>query len=295
MSGVSRARKEITRLAMTPGLGKAFYEEHIWSTGLRGQLPGHYKEFYKTWSQGPDRGIHYEKKKGTYEKDKFGVVRRVQNIDIPVIYPEEFHNGLWGGEGIIKGLLEPEKQRHYPNPRVPQCRYWWPKLHLSVLYSRVLDKYIEMPATRRGLKLVDEAYGFDNYLLNTPVNEIYAWTLLRIKREILLSLCFPEERQLKPDVLRDYESYRVDFEVADWHGLRLEEAFHKVKRANKVEALRKSCIPLKQIYREELISALKEGYLEDIDTELVIREEAEKEDKGVIDSLSEKFTGLFKK
>ncbi|QQP52915.1 39S ribosomal protein L28_ mitochondrial, partial [Caligus rogercresseyi] len=227
--------------------------------------------------------------------DKFGVVQRVQNIDIPVIYPDEFHNGLWGGEGVIKGLLEPEKQRHYPNLRVPQCRYWWPKLHFAVVYSRILDKYIEMPATRRGLKLVDEASGFDNYLLNTPVNEIYSWTLLRIKREILLSLCFPEERGLKPQIFDEYESYRVDFDVADWHGLRMEEAYHKVKRANKVEALRKSRIPLKEVYREELVGALRRGYLEEVDTELVIKEEAEKEGQGLVGSMSKKLTGLFKK
>ena len=36
--------------------------------------------------------------------------------------------------------------------------------------------------------LVDEAQGFDNYLLSTPVNEVYAWKLLRLKREILLTL-----------------------------------------------------------------------------------------------------------
>ncbi|XP_040571139.1 large ribosomal subunit protein bL28m [Lepeophtheirus salmonis] len=295
MSGVTRARKEITRLAMTPGLGKQFYDEHIWSTGLRGQLPNHYKEFYKTWSIGPDRGIHYEPKAGIFEKDKFGVVQRIQNVDIPVIYPEEFHAGLWGGEGVIKGLNEPEKQRHYPNPRIPQCNYWWPKLHLAVVYSRVLDKYIEMPVTRRGLKLVDKAHGFDNYLLRTPVNEIYAWTLLKIKREILLKLCYPEENQLKSDVMKDFESYRVDFDIADWHGLRLEEAFHKAKRANKVKALRESRIPLKQIYREELVNALNQGYLENIDTELIIKEEAEAEGQGIMNSFSKKVTGLFKK
>ena len=38
------------------------------------------------------------------------------------------------------------------------------------------------------LNLVDEAEGFDNYLLNTPVNEIYAWKLLKLKREILIQL-----------------------------------------------------------------------------------------------------------
>ena len=36
--------------------------------------------------------------------------------------------------------------------------------------------------------LVDEAYGFDNYIMKTEVNEIYAWKLLKLKREMLLKL-----------------------------------------------------------------------------------------------------------
>ena len=36
---------------------------------------------------------------------------------------------------------------------------------------------------------MDEANGFDNYILKTAVNEIYAWKLLKLKREMLLKLC----------------------------------------------------------------------------------------------------------
>ena len=35
---------------------------------------------------------------------------------------------------------------------------------------------------------MDEAKGFDNYLLTTPVNEIYAWKLLKLKRQLLIEL-----------------------------------------------------------------------------------------------------------
>jgi hypothetical protein len=28
-----------------------------------------------------------------------------------VVYPDEFHNGLWGGEGVVKGMLKRQAQR----------------------------------------------------------------------------------------------------------------------------------------------------------------------------------------
>ena len=189
---VSRYQK-FARLAQIPeGIGQKFYENEKWTTRLNGKLPGHYKDFYLEWRKGPQLAIHYQEKEGKYVKDKFGVVQHVQNVPIPIIYPQEFHQGLWGGEGVIKGLIEPEKQRHYPNPRRPKCKYWFPKLELGVVYSQVLNLHIQMPMTLRGRRLVDQHNGFDSYLLETPVNEVYAWDLLKIKREILLKLADPQ-------------------------------------------------------------------------------------------------------
>jgi hypothetical protein len=28
-----------------------------------------------------------------------------------VVYPDEFHNGLWGGEGVVKGMLKRQAKR----------------------------------------------------------------------------------------------------------------------------------------------------------------------------------------
>ena len=62
----------------------------------------------------------------------------------------------------------------------------------GVVYSEILDKHIELLMTKRGVRLVDEAAGFDSYLLSTPVNEVYATGLLRLKRELLLALALPD-------------------------------------------------------------------------------------------------------
>ena len=47
--------------------------------------------------------------------------------------------------------------------RVP--RLWKPFLQKRVFYSEILDKYLGIQVTLRTLDLIDEAYGFDNYVL----------------------------------------------------------------------------------------------------------------------------------
>merc|ERR1712173_304349 len=108
----------------------------------------------------------------------------------------------------------------------------------------------------RGVRLVDEAAGFDSYLLSTPVNEVYATGLLRLKRELLLALAQPG---LLPDsVQRKYEKFRESFEEADWHGLTMQEARLKQSRINaKIEEAKK--IPDKVVFRKQLVEELREA------------------------------------
>ena len=77
---------------------------------------------------------------------------------------------------------------------------------------------------------VDESKGLDNYLLQTPVNEIYAWRLLKLKRELLLELTDKENfttRQQRrrsggqEDIYEKYAEFVVPHEQADWTGLTL--------------------------------------------------------------------------
>ena len=96
--------------------------------------------------------------------------------------------GLWGGEGIIKGFQEPPPTKHNPNYNPAQETYYWPKLFLGVVYSEVLDKHMEVIMTARGQRMIDESFGLDYYLLKTPVNEVYSHLGMKIKREILLKL-----------------------------------------------------------------------------------------------------------
>ena len=89
-----------------------------------------------------------------------------------------------------------------------------------------------MLATKRGEWLVNVHNGFDSYLLENPVNEVFAINLLKIKREILLSLVrqtlCPEDEVKRKELLDKYERFIIPEEEADWHGLPLIEARHKI-------------------------------------------------------------------
>lgn len=40
-----------------------------------------------------------------------------------------------------------------------------PKLKPTIVYSEILNQYMKVTVTERTLKLIDEHYGFDHYIL----------------------------------------------------------------------------------------------------------------------------------
>ena len=83
----------------------------------------------------------------------------MQNVPIPLRFPREAHEGLWGGEAVIKGY----QHRGRNASLIP---HWWvPSLHRTVLYSEVLDRHLDLVVTQRAEQLVHEHHGLDMYLL----------------------------------------------------------------------------------------------------------------------------------
>ena len=142
--------------------------------------------------------------------------------------------------------------------------YYYP----GVAYSEILDAHIDLVCTKRGIKLVDESKGLDYYLLDTPVNEIYAEGLLRIKRELLLALAdkdqFSTKLGGKPEVYEKYQRFAVSREVADWHGLSFKEALRKQSKILAIEE-EKRILPDKIKYRRQLVERLRTGRLDDLE------------------------------
>ena len=247
--------------------GKRVIAQHFWKTGLMQYMPEHYKEYYTQWSKGPNQHIHSVPNTARFEKDEWGEIYPVQNPRVHVIYPDQFHTGLWGGEGVIKGLLKRPDGNHR-NFTPPGAKYWWPRLFEGVAYSEILDAHIDLVCTKRGIRLVDEKKGFDYYLLETPVNEVYAKGLLRIKRELLLALAdknqFSTRLGGKPEVYEKYEKYAVSQEEADWHGLSFPEALRKQSKILAVEA-ENSVQPDKIKYRQKFVEELRAGKVDELE------------------------------
>jgi len=280
---------------LVSGAGKRVIHKDFWNYGLKKNMPQHYKDYHNLWRQGPQEHIHSRPKQARFEKDEWGEIHPVQNPRIYVVYPDKFHQGLWGGEGVIKGMLKREDKNHR-NFKPPPAKYWWPTLFEGVVHSEILDKHIELICTKRGIRLVDEAAGFDKYLLSTPANEVFATGLLRIKRELLLALAdkerFTTKAGGKSEVYDKYQQWAVGREEADWHGLTLEEAKKKQARIE-AEQVERETVPDKMRYRKELVEMLRSGKMEELDLELA--EERNREEKGGLQGMFGGISKVFKK
>lgn len=128
--------------------------------GLGLNLPESYRKFWIEWKQTKPAAVHCIPTKGKWVRQHVtGAVRPIQNIAIPIIYPPEHHDGMWGGEGIVKGFQKRDPLKR----RVPH--FWAPVLRRSVVKSEVLNEFISVTLTDRTLNLIHESNGFDHYLL----------------------------------------------------------------------------------------------------------------------------------
>lgn len=238
------------------------------SDGYIGRVPEHYKKFYWEWKVAPKTPVHYIPAPGNFERLPSGEVKPVQNVPILLKEPTELHKGIWGGEAIIKGFVKKKPTKR----RVP--RYWIPTIKMSVVYSEILDRYMRLHVTERTLTLIDEHYGFDSYILNTPPADLMSELALKMRREMLLALIretlYPDNPSKKLQILEKYKEHIIPEEEAEWFGLTLKEAGIKQKT---IEDDANTPQPLKHAFRAEFIEYLK-NKKEDQE-----KEEQEKEEK----------------
>ncbi|XP_003700310.1 mitochondrial ribosomal protein L28 [Megachile rotundata] len=229
-----------------------------WTKGLGAELPEEYKKFWKEWKLQQPSPVHYIKQEGSYIRDETTeVVRPVQNVPLPLRYPKEFHEGLWGGEAVIQGFTKKHRYaRRHP-------RFWFPLLKKSVVYSEVLDEYMSTVVTYRTIHLINEHYGFDHYLLKTPACDLKSELALKIKRKILVALAdktlYPNDSAKREEIYDKYKDYLTAYtrEEIEWYGLTYKEACHKWIKQKQKQQLQQ-IQPLKVKFRAELIAKLKE-------------------------------------
>ncbi|KAK0159633.1 hypothetical protein PV327_010727 [Microctonus hyperodae] len=226
-----------------------------WQTGIGASLPEAYKKFWKEWKIQRPTAVHYVHEEGKYKFDEYrGLPVPIQNVPLPLRYPKEIDEGIWGGEAVVQGLCKKGKYRR------PVAKFWVPRLLKSVIYSEVLDKYMKTIVTQRTLDLIHENYGFDHYLLKTPACDLRSLLALKIKKNILIALAdktlYPDDEKKRMEVYEKYKEYLNAYtrEEIEWYGLSWSEAGKKyVKMCQNAEVIE----PLKVKYRAELIAKLQ--------------------------------------
>lgn len=232
-----------------------------WDKGLKSRLPLHYKKRYvETWMKEP-APVHYQPEPRKYVPDRWGMPMRTQDVPIPTIFPKEADMGLWGGEGFVAGFKK--KHDNVMKPRV--AKVWKPFLMRRVFYSEILDQHFDITVTRRTLDLVDEAFGFDNYILKTHEVDLKSKLGMTLKRQMLLALVrksmYPDDPKKRDEIYAKYEQFVIPEAEAEWVGLSLYEAERKQNEIEEAERL-KNLRPLKEVYAEELLAELKESEAE---------------------------------
>ncbi|XP_051254749.1 39S ribosomal protein L28, mitochondrial isoform X1 [Dicentrarchus labrax] len=226
------------------------YPPKVWDAlkmkqGIYSRLPKHY---LKSLEQKEPTPVHWRPLGVQYRANpKTGVKERVQDVPIPVYYPPQSQDGLWGGEGWVSGY------RYTNNDKLSTRlkKTWKPQLLQRELYSEILDHTFPITVTMRTLDLIDAVFGFDFYILKTSKEDLNSKLGMDLKRAMLLRLA-RKDTELYPNdpVKREkiYNKYKQHFEIpeeeAEWVGLSLEEAVEKQRQLEhkEPEPLFEACV-----------------------------------------------------
>ncbi|XP_055991149.1 large ribosomal subunit protein bL28m [Sorex fumeus] len=235
---------------------------HLWPRlrlreGLGSRLPAHYLRSLE--DEPAPAPVHY-RPHGTRFKvnPRNGQRERVEDVPIPLYRPREAQLGLWGGEGWILG------QRYVNDDKLSKRvkKVWKPQLFQRELYSEILDRTFTVTVTSRTLDLIDEAFGFDFYILKTPKQDLCSKFGMDLKRGMLLRLArqdpqlHPEDPARRAAIYDKYKDFTIPEAEAEWVGLTLVEALEKQRLLEE-----KAPVPLFKVYAEELIRRLQQQAL----------------------------------
>lgn len=243
-------------------LSKTFKKKSRFDIGIASELPAAYKKFWREWKVLKPAAVHFVPQEGKWRRDELtGETLPIQNIPLPLKYPAEIHEGIWGGEAVVKGFQKRDPQRR----RVPH--YWVPVLKRTVVRSEVLNTHLSVTVTERTIKLINDHYGFDHYLLKTPACDLVSMLALKLKKQILTELMngcprYAHDPTKQKEIYEEYKTYLSSYtpEEIEWYGLTWYEALTKV--AKQKEAASRP-VPLKNVYRKNLVEKLKAAGIEE--------------------------------
>ncbi|RWS17969.1 39S ribosomal protein L28-like protein [Dinothrombium tinctorium] len=213
------------------------------------RLPLHYRRMREELNK-PSTRVHDEPVKTPFvdfymRDEKKQIIDRMSDVPIKVDYPSESDSGLWGGEGVIRG-----------HPLT-----WFPSLQRAVVYSEIFDKHLSVVVTRRTLQLIDDAHGFDNYILRTPIQDLKSQLALDLRRKMLITLAKKDFAKDDPKrfefIWKKYGDCAIPLEEAEWFGLPISKAMAKLISMEKEQNPPQ---PLKVKFAKELIEKLEGIY-----------------------------------
>uniref|UniRef100_A0A1I7TG26 Large ribosomal subunit protein bL28m n=1 Tax=Caenorhabditis tropicalis TaxID=1561998 RepID=A0A1I7TG26_9PELO len=211
------------------------------------RLPEHYKRRYWEVILSDKEPVHYRPPMSRTAYDYFKNVEvELEENPILGIRTPEGDQGLWGGERVVKGWIE-------------SAPYTKKKFCQAVVYSEILDKYIKVTVTERAMRLIDENFGLDYYVLESQEIDLDSKFANSLKREMLLTLStesyYENDDEKKAYIKEKYAKYVIPEEEAEWVGLDLNEA------ARKQQDLEDSIspVPLKYSLEKSLLERLRNG------------------------------------
>jgi len=205
------------------------------------RLPLFWRQEYET----PMPILHQKKQEGTRRPQHPGLWSmgedyrpvRVETIPIEVHYPPESKFGIWAGEGIIVG----ERFARSGNENAPKYKKMWKPTPLT-------------------LDLIDEAYGFDFFILKTCTKRLQEFGGA-LKREMLIKLAkkdtelYPNDPNKQDKIYNKYKKHSIPLEKAEWVGLTIHQAMKKQWAIEKKQGVH-SPVPLLITYTNELRAEL---------------------------------------
>ncbi|EFO98767.1 hypothetical protein CRE_31545 [Caenorhabditis remanei] len=225
------------------------------------RLPEHYKKRYWEMILSNKSPVHYKPPTSRAAYDSFkNVELELEDNPIVGIRTPEGDQGLWGGERVVKGWIESApytKKKILPRYWVPKL--FFPTLKTAVLYSEVLDKYIKVTVTERAMRLIDEHFGLDYYILQSQEIDLDSKFANSLKREILLTLAtesyYEGDDEKKAYIRQKYAEFVIPEAEAEWIGLDLNEAARKQQDIEDSTAP----VPLKYSLEQSLLARLRDG------------------------------------
>ena len=119
-------------------------------------------------------------------------------------YARDALEELWGGEGVIRGHTFSALRREHPQLSHQFNATWWPERRYNHRFtSMILGEVIQTVTTESCLDQIDNAGGFDEYIIYTSPAKLMSDLGCRLKQQMLYTINDPDRllQNLKVSIL----------------------------------------------------------------------------------------------